>query len=91
MDGFTETHIIGQDTVDATFIEGDHPIEADKLIILKLSAFEEGRLFGESGESFLFMFLLFYHMHDLRIFLFEVTSAFRLFIEIFLHNLMFGQ
>lgn len=40
LDGLSESHIIGKDSVDSTFVEGDHPVESDELIVLELSALQ---------------------------------------------------
>ncbi len=54
MDGFSETHIIGKDSVDSTFVKGDHPVKSDELVVLKLSALQHGRLALETGKALLF-------------------------------------
>lgn len=61
------------------------------MIILEISSLENGRLLGESGESFFLMLLFFNNVHNLKIFFFEVSAALGFFIDFFFHDLMFGK
>jgi hypothetical protein len=46
LNGFSKTHIVGEDAADAALVKTDHPIEADQLIILEHSALQDGWLLG---------------------------------------------
>lgn len=39
--GFSQTHLISQNTIDAIFIQWNHPIETTNLIVPHLTAFDE--------------------------------------------------
>lgn len=75
LDCFSKTHIVGENAVDSAFVEGDEPVQAHKLIELEVSAFEDGGLFGESGESFLLVLLFLDNVHDFRLFFVEMAST----------------
>jgi hypothetical protein len=91
LDGFSQAHIISENAVDTAFIQRDHPVETYKLIILELTTFEDGGLFGEAGECLFFMFLFLNDVVNLIIFLIEVAASFGPFIDGFFHDLMFGE
>ena len=57
-----QSHVISQNAVYSAFIERNHPVETNKLIVFELPSFETGRLFVEPGESFLLMLFLLDHM-----------------------------
>lgn len=74
LDGFAETHIIGQDTADAALIETDHPVQPHQLVVLQHSASQHCRLFSKPSEDVLLLLLLFDHYLDLFVLLLEMPS-----------------
>jgi hypothetical protein len=91
LDGFSQAHVVSENSVDTAFIQRDHPVETYELIILELTTFEDGWLFGEAGECFFFVFLFLNDVVNLIVFLIEVAASFGPFIDAFFHDLMFGE
>lgn len=47
LDGLSETHLIGKDSVDTSLIQANHPVETIKLKLLEFSVLQERGLLGQ--------------------------------------------
>ena len=45
MDGLAQAHLVCEDAVEAVVVEGDQPLQSNKLVVFELSSFEDAGLF----------------------------------------------
>lgn len=67
LQGLAQTHLVGQDAVDAVLVEGYHPVEATDLVVTHLATLdvrrggfeaEDGLVGGLLGKEFFVLFFL---------------------------------
>ncbi len=91
LNSLSEPHIISENTTNTAFVQANHPIEPNKLIIFQMPSAKNWWLLSESGKDVFVLLFFLNHLLDFLIFLLKMSSFFDINLSLLSQYLMLRE